>query len=195
MEDHVRRLDQRASRGHKVRGHGYAALELRLGLYDNRWDPGADDPIPGLGRIYDFIVKQGRKEPSTDLRIGSARQLAPRAEHDVSRELGRSSPKRSSVPESMTTWRRPRTAPSWLRASPTLSYGCSKAGTSSGSKTPKPCQRSSTSWPADFLILLIVQIGHGQTAPTRFAKPSGLVAPNALNLVQAEGVRSSFGSD
>ncbi len=66
-----------------------AALELRLGLYDNRWDPGADDPIPGLGRIYDWIVKQARQERSAELVIGSRRQIAARAEHDVSRKLGR----------------------------------------------------------------------------------------------------------
>jgi 3-oxoadipate enol-lactonase len=65
-----------------------AALELRLGLYDNRWDPGADDPIPGLGRIYDFIVKQSRVERSIEEQVGSRRQMGARADHDVSRSLG-----------------------------------------------------------------------------------------------------------
>lgn len=65
-----------------------AALELRLGLYDNRWDPGADDPIPGLGSIYDFMVTQARVERSLEDQIGSRRQLAARADHDIARVLG-----------------------------------------------------------------------------------------------------------
>lgn len=64
-----------------------AQLELRLGLYDNRWDPGADDPIPGLGPIYDMIIEGARQPKSEAQLIGEARQLAARAGHDVSHQL------------------------------------------------------------------------------------------------------------
>ena len=64
-----------------------ARLEMRLGLLDNRWDPGADDPIPGLGRIYDQIVEQSREAISSDAAIGSRRQMEARAGHDVLGQL------------------------------------------------------------------------------------------------------------
>ena len=35
-----------------------AAFAIRMRLLDRRWDPTADEPIPGLGGIYDFIVNE-----------------------------------------------------------------------------------------------------------------------------------------
>lgn len=64
-----------------------AQLELRLGLLDNRWDPGADDPIPGLGAIYDILIEQSRQPKTAEQLAGEARQLAARAGHDVAKQL------------------------------------------------------------------------------------------------------------
>lgn len=66
---------------------GEARIELRLGLLDNRWDPGADDPIPGLGRIYDWLIEDHRRQKSAEELIGERRQLAARATFDVSHLL------------------------------------------------------------------------------------------------------------
>ncbi len=65
-----------------------AAIELKLGLLDSRWDPGADDPIPGLGSFYDVLIERMRAEPDPEVARGSTLQLLARAEHDVSGKLG-----------------------------------------------------------------------------------------------------------
>ena len=66
-----------------------AALEIKLGLLDSRWDPGADDPIPGLGAFYDVLIKRSRIEKVGEEKRGSHLQLMARADHDVSADLGR----------------------------------------------------------------------------------------------------------
>ena len=64
-----------------------AAIELKLGLLDSRWDPGADDPIPGLGSFYDVLIERMRVEPDPEVARGSRLQLEARADHDVSGKL------------------------------------------------------------------------------------------------------------
>lgn len=59
------------------------AFPIRMRLLDERWDPDADDPIPGLGVIYDIVVEQQRAELPPDAQAGLARQLAARDGHDV----------------------------------------------------------------------------------------------------------------
>ncbi len=59
------------------------AFELRMRLYDRRWDPAAAEPIPGLGVVYDAIVQQARTTPAADVAAGVARQLGARRGHDV----------------------------------------------------------------------------------------------------------------
>lgn len=64
-----------------------AAIELRLGLLDSRWNPAADDPIPGLGMFYDVMIERMRVEPDPEAKRGSLLQLEARSTHDVSRQL------------------------------------------------------------------------------------------------------------
>jgi 3-oxoadipate enol-lactonase len=64
-----------------------AAIEMKLGLLDSRWDPGADDPIPGLGSFYDVLIERMRADPEPETARGSALQLEARAHHDVSDKL------------------------------------------------------------------------------------------------------------
>ncbi|MDH3680282.1 MAG: alpha/beta hydrolase [Acidimicrobiia bacterium] len=66
-----------------------AAIEIKLGLLDSRWDPGADDPIPGLGSFYDVLIERMRADVAPDAKRGSQLQLRARAGHDVSTRLGR----------------------------------------------------------------------------------------------------------
>lgn len=66
-----------------------AAIEVKLGLLDSRWDPGAPDPIPGLGPYYDVLIERMRSTPSPELARGSRLQLLARADHDVSATLDR----------------------------------------------------------------------------------------------------------
>ena len=63
-------------------------LRTRLPLLDTRWDPDADEPIPDLGVVYDFIVAQAQEEVPADVAIGMARQLDARRGHDVLDRLG-----------------------------------------------------------------------------------------------------------
>ncbi len=63
-------------------------IEMRLGLFDNRWDPGADDPIPGLGKIYDLMIAAYRTEQPSEARDNYLRQLDARSRHDTTRRLG-----------------------------------------------------------------------------------------------------------
>jgi 3-oxoadipate enol-lactonase len=65
-----------------------AALEMKLGLLDNRWDPGRDDPIPGLGSFYDILIERSRQRRSDEDQAPFLLQLEARANHDVSRRLG-----------------------------------------------------------------------------------------------------------
>ncbi len=61
----------------------------RMGLMDDRWDPDADEPIPGLGAIYDVLVRQAADaEPDAETAAGAARQLDARSRHDVVDRLG-----------------------------------------------------------------------------------------------------------
>ena len=64
-----------------------ASIELRLGLLDSRWNPAADDPIPGLGMFYDAMIERMRVEPDPETKRGALLQLEARAGHDVSRKL------------------------------------------------------------------------------------------------------------
>ncbi len=64
-----------------------ARIEMRMGLLDNRWDPGRDDPIPGLGPFYDAMVEHERiPREGEDLR-GRQAQLEARATHDATPSL------------------------------------------------------------------------------------------------------------
>lgn len=64
-----------------------AAIELRLGLLDSRWNPAADDPIPGIGSMYDVMIERMRTEVDPEAKRGSLLQLEARSHHDVSRQL------------------------------------------------------------------------------------------------------------
>ena len=66
-----------------------ARIELRMGLLDNRWDPGQDDPIPGLGQLYDTIVKRARTPRVGEDQQGYLTQLAARSHHDTTASLHR----------------------------------------------------------------------------------------------------------
>jgi 3-oxoadipate enol-lactonase len=62
------------------------AFTTRMRLTDRRWDPDADDPIPGLGALYDRIAV--RPELDRDELAGLGRQMMARLGHDVVGELG-----------------------------------------------------------------------------------------------------------
>jgi 3-oxoadipate enol-lactonase len=64
------------------------AFPIRMRLLDRRWDPDADEPIPGLGAIYDFIVAERLAVPEPEVSAGLTRQLAARDGHDVVDRLG-----------------------------------------------------------------------------------------------------------
>jgi pimeloyl-ACP methyl ester carboxylesterase len=59
------------------------AFPRRMRLLDERWDPDADEPIPDLGPIYDFVVAQHHSVVPPDAQAGLTRQLAARDGHDV----------------------------------------------------------------------------------------------------------------
>lgn len=59
------------------------ALSTRLRLTDRRWDPDAEEPIPGLGAYYQQMVAAAGVVPDPDQLAGLRRQLAARAAHDV----------------------------------------------------------------------------------------------------------------
>jgi 3-oxoadipate enol-lactonase len=63
------------------------AFTLRCRLTDRRFDPDADDPIPGLGAYYDVMVEQSTRPPDREQMTGLARQLQARAGHDVVDDL------------------------------------------------------------------------------------------------------------
>ena len=66
-----------------------ARIELMMGLLDNRWDPGRDDPIPGLGPFYDRMVEQSRQTRVGPALAGYRAQLEARSRHDVTASLHR----------------------------------------------------------------------------------------------------------
>lgn len=59
------------------------AFATRMALTDRRWDPDADEPIPGLGRFYDVMVAASAGVPDPATAAGMRRQLLARAHHDV----------------------------------------------------------------------------------------------------------------
>ncbi len=59
------------------------AFATRMRLIDRRWDPDADEPIPGLGGYYDQMVESARAVPDPEQLAGLGRQLRARAGHDV----------------------------------------------------------------------------------------------------------------
>lgn len=64
-------------------------VRTRMRLFDNRWDPDADTPIPDLGRLYDVILARLHQTPSPEVAAGLARQLVARDGHDVIDKLAR----------------------------------------------------------------------------------------------------------
>jgi 3-oxoadipate enol-lactonase len=62
------------------------AFETRMRLLDRRWDPEADEPIPGLGAMYDRIA--ARPELDSEQLAGLGRQMMARRGHDVVADLG-----------------------------------------------------------------------------------------------------------
>lgn len=64
------------------------AFATRMRITDRRWDPDADEPIPGLGRFYDLMVEGARVQPDPVTAAGQRRQLMARAGHDVVDQLG-----------------------------------------------------------------------------------------------------------
>jgi 3-oxoadipate enol-lactonase len=63
------------------------AFETRMRLMDSRWDPDADEPIPGLGPFYEFVAAQARRPIGPEELAGLRRQLAARQGHDVVGQL------------------------------------------------------------------------------------------------------------
>lgn len=64
-----------------------AHLEMMLGLLDSRWDPNADEPIPGFGPFYDAYIERARQPRSSEAEAGRRSQLDARSRHDVERQL------------------------------------------------------------------------------------------------------------
>lgn len=65
-----------------------ARIELMLGLLDNRWDPGRDEPIPGLpAAFYDNMIKGYRTPRTGEALTGYRSQLDARSRHDTQRRL------------------------------------------------------------------------------------------------------------
>ncbi len=63
------------------------AFRTRMGLLDTRWDPEADEPIPDLGVVYDFMVARAQQAVPPEVAAGAARQLRARNGHDVADRL------------------------------------------------------------------------------------------------------------
>ncbi len=63
-------------------------IEMMLGLFDSRWNPGADEPIPGLpAAVYDGYIELSRKELLPEVQAGRVRQLDARSRHDTEQRL------------------------------------------------------------------------------------------------------------
>lgn len=57
--------------------------ERHLALLDTRYDPGAEEPVPGLGDLVAGLRARWTDEPPAGVRDGLRRQLLARAGHDV----------------------------------------------------------------------------------------------------------------
>ncbi|MEM8619266.1 MAG: alpha/beta hydrolase [Actinomycetota bacterium] len=63
------------------------AFAERCRLTDRRYDPDADEPIPGLGAYYARIREQSLRPPDPQRLAGLARQMGARKGHDVVADL------------------------------------------------------------------------------------------------------------
>ena len=63
------------------------AFATRMRLTDRRWDPDAEEPMPGLGSYYQQMVAAATATPEPEQLGGLRRQLAARAGHDVVDQL------------------------------------------------------------------------------------------------------------
>lgn len=65
------------------------AFPTRMRNTDRRWDPDADEPIPGLGPVYDVMAAEARQRPDPQSRVaqGLRSQLEARRHHDVVDDL------------------------------------------------------------------------------------------------------------
>jgi len=75
---------------HELRDRDPAdVMAIRMRLLDDRWDPDAAEPIPGLGGIYPWIERQALAPPQDPAAAdGLRRQIDARAGHDVMERLG-----------------------------------------------------------------------------------------------------------
>lgn len=64
------------------------SFPIRMRNMDTRWDPDADEPIPGLGVVYDIVAEQARNPATGAEADGARRQLEARSHHDVVDQLG-----------------------------------------------------------------------------------------------------------
>ncbi|MGF1596028.1 MAG: alpha/beta fold hydrolase [Acidimicrobiales bacterium] len=64
------------------------ALHTKLGWLDARYDPRADDPLPGLRVVYDALVAGTGAPRDPEEARGSRLQLLARAAHDATDRLG-----------------------------------------------------------------------------------------------------------
>lgn len=76
---------------HELRDRDPAELvAIRMRLLEERWDPDADEPIPGLGAIYPWMERQALAPPEDPMAAdGLRRQIDARAGHDVMDRLER----------------------------------------------------------------------------------------------------------
>jgi 3-oxoadipate enol-lactonase len=59
-----------------------------LSIMDTRYDPEAEEPIPGFGGFLEIMRARVSMEREGDSAIGAARQLEARRHHDVTGDLG-----------------------------------------------------------------------------------------------------------
>ncbi len=82
-----------------------AQIELRMGLYDNRWDPGETTRFPDFGPFYDAMVEQARNQREGDdlrgFQAQTRRPLDPRCDCVAPPDRGAG---HSYAQESSTTW-------------------------------------------------------------------------------------------
>jgi 3-oxoadipate enol-lactonase len=63
------------------------AFEERCRLTDRRYDPRADEPIPGAGRYFDVLKEQSTAPADPERLAGLGRQMRARMGHDVMADL------------------------------------------------------------------------------------------------------------